>query len=345
MSSPSEQTLLITGANSYVAGHVIKVALEKGYHVRGTVRSEASTASVRSTFSTYGSKLTFAIVPDITKPELYEPAFANPTAPITGVINVAAPFALKVDDNKRDLLDPAIAGATALLEAAKRYGSTVRRVVNTSSFASIVDLSKGYRPGYTYTEADWNPTSYDEAAAADGVTAYCASKTLAEKAMWDWTAANKPAFTLATICPPWVFGPHVAPLKDVKKLNESTGILFGLLDREAVPATDFAGFADVRNVAEAHVAAFEREEAGGQRFLVGTHYDYQTAVDEVRGEVEGLDDRLPVGTIGAGKEEKVYQVDGSKAEKVLGIKYIPLKETLKDSFGQLLEAEKRTVAA
>jgi nucleoside-diphosphate-sugar epimerase len=345
MSSPSEQTILITGANSFVAGHVIKAALDKGYHVRGTVRSEASTTQVRATFASYGDKLSFAIVPDITKAELYEPAFANPSAPITGVFNVAAPFALKVDDNRRDLLDPAVGGAIAILEAIKRYGPNVRRIVNTSSFAAILDLGQGYRAGHTYTEKDWNPMTYEQAAVADGSTAYCASKGLAEKAMWEWMEANKPSFTLATINPPWIFGPHVAPLRDTSRLNESSHALYSLLGADKVPPTDFAGFADVRVVAAAHLAAFEKDEAAGQRFLVGTHFDYQSAVDALREDMPELGSRLPLGTPGAGKTEKVYAVDGSKAERILGIKYIPLNLTMRDSFAQLLEAEKRTAAA
>jgi nucleoside-diphosphate-sugar epimerase len=342
MPSPSKQTILVTGANSFVAGHIIKLALEKGYHVRGTVRSEASTAKVRAKFADYGSKLSFGIVPDITWIELYEGAFASVAAPITGVINVAAPFALKVEDNGRDLLNPAIGGATAILEATKRYGPNVRRIVNTSSFASILDPSQGLRPGYTYTEKDWNPTTYEQAVVADAVTAYCASKALAEKAMWEWVETENPSFTLATINPPWVFGPHVGGLSDTAHLNESSQALFSLLDAEKVPPIDFAGFVDVRAVAAAHIAAFEKEEAAGQRFLVGAHFDYQSAVDAVRAEIPELHSRLPVGNPGAGQTEKVYEVDGSKAERIMGIKYIPLNESMKDSFAQLLEAEKRT---
>src|SRR5436190_1427736 len=114
MPSPSEQTILVTGANSYVASHIIKQALDKGYNVRGTVRSERSTAGVRDKFASYGDKLDFAVVSDITKPELFEAAFASPAKPITGVMNVAAPFVMDVEDNKRDLLDPAIGGAVAV---------------------------------------------------------------------------------------------------------------------------------------------------------------------------------------------------------------------------------------
>ncbi|KAK4450789.1 hypothetical protein QBC34DRAFT_65566 [Podospora aff. communis PSN243] len=335
MTSPSEQTLLLTGANSYVGSHIIKFALEKGYHVRGTVRSERSTAGVREKFPSYGDKLSFAVVSDITKPELFESAFANSTKPITGVINVASPFIMDVQDNKRDLLDPAVGGGIAVLEAIKRYGTNVRRLINTSSFACMLDMNAGARPGYTYTEADWNPMSYEEASTAPGPAAYCASKALAEKAIWDWVAKEKPSFGVVVMNPPWVFGPHVGGIKRTENLNESTHALFKLIGANEIPPLDFAGFVDARTLAEAHIAAFEKDGIDGERFLVGSHFDYQSVVDAVRAEVPQLKDKLPVGT--PGKIPETYDLDGSKAEKVLGIKYVSLAQSMKDSFMQFVE--------
>ncbi|KAL7784640.1 hypothetical protein V8C37DRAFT_395507 [Trichoderma ceciliae] len=339
MSTPSEQTLLVTGANGFVALHIIKQALDRGYNVRGTVRSVSSADKIRSVFADYGSKFSVAIVPELSKKELYEPAFADTPKPVTGVINVAAPFSLKVTDVVSGLLDPAVECAVSMLEATRQYGSSVRRVVNTSSFACILDLGKGYRPGYTYTEKDWNPMTYAEASKADTSAAYCASKALAERAMWDWVEAEKPSFTLTSINPPWVFGPHLDPIADLTRLNESSESLWRLVGAKEVPPVDFGGFADVRLVATAHLEAFERPEAAGERFLCGQHFDYQSAVDSLRETLPQLQSRLPVGTPGAGKVQDIYQLDGSKAERILGIKYIPLEVTMKDSFEQFLKAE------
>ncbi|PTB72195.1 NAD(P)-binding protein [Trichoderma longibrachiatum ATCC 18648] len=339
MPSPSEQTLLVTGANGFVAQHIIHEALTRGYNVRGTVRSPSSASKIRSVFSSHGPKFSVAVVPDLTDKDLYAPAFAESPAPITGVINVAAPFSLKVDDPVAQLLDPAVHSAVTVLEATRQFGPYVRRVVNTSSFACILDLAKGYRPGYTYTEKDWNPMTREEAAKADNATAYCASKALAEKAMWDWVEKEKPSFSLTTIQPPWIFGPHLTPIEDLSHLNESSEALWHLVGAKEVPAVDFAGFADVRVVAKAHIEAFERPEASGERFICGQHFDYQSAVDTLRETLPQLRERLPVGTPGAGKTQDIYQLDGSKAERVLGIKYIPLEVTMKDSFEQLLAAE------
>ena len=128
-------------------------------------------------------------------------------------------------DVKDDLLLPAIQGTIEILKAAKTYGPTVKRVVVTSSFASISDPTKGDRPGYVYTEKDWNPVSslpfnracieYQtniqtlcqltfEQSEKDPVLGYLGSKALAEKAAWDFIESEKPSFDLVTICPPMV---------------------------------------------------------------------------------------------------------------------------------------------
>ncbi|KAM7199707.1 hypothetical protein V8F20_005577 [Naviculisporaceae sp. PSN 640] len=342
MTNPSEQTVLITGSTGYVGSHVLKLILERGYKVRLPIRSDSSAAGIRAKFSRHESQLSFSIVSDITKPELFADAFANTTKPLTAVIHTAAPFVLNVQDMRKDLLDPIIGGSVAILEAIKRYGPDVRRVVNTSSFAAILDLSKGARPGYTYSEADWNPMTYEEASVADAASAYCAAKGLGENAMWDWIEAEKPAFSLVSVNPPWVFGPHVGGVSDTKKLNESSHALYSLLDAKEIPPMDFCGYTDSRTIAQAHIAALEKEEAAGQRFLVGSHFDYQSAVDALRKELPSLAPRLPLGT--PGKSPDVYHLDGSKAERVLGIKYIPLDETIRDSFLQFLEADNKATA-
>ena len=345
MSSTSEQTLLVTGANGFVAGHIIKVALEKGYHVKGAVRTDSSAAQLKATFPAYSSQLSTTIVPDITNVESFKEAFGPE---VTGVIHTASPFVLNIKDARRDLLDPAINGAVTILKATALYGAgSVRRVVTTASFASNLDLLAGKRPNHTYTEQDWNPMTYDEAATADPTAAYCASKALAERSQWDWVAANKPQFDLVALCPAWVFGPHVVPPpRGLKGLNQSSAALWGMVDRDELPGMDFMGFVDVRDNALAHVGAFETPAAGGERFILAQHFDYQSVADAVRESIPELKDRIPAGTPGAGWQElesgSVYSIDTSKAQRVLGIKYTPLSVSMRDSFLELLEAERKT---
>ncbi|UNI18341.1 hypothetical protein JDV02_004614 [Purpureocillium takamizusanense] len=327
------ETILITGASGYLGGHLIKAALQKGYNVRATARSDSSAQKIAAQFPQSAAKLSYAIVLDITNPQSYQEALEG----VSGIIHSASPFVLKPKDNVKDLLQPAIQGSLAILKAAQQWGDAVRRIVVTSSHASVCDLSKGKRPGYVYNEKDWNPVTFEEASTADGVVAYCASKALAERATWDWVAENRPKFDVVTITPPWIFGPYATELTTTKHLSESIQILYDLLKVEDIPPFDFGGFADVREVAAAHILGFETPEAGGQRFWVGQNFNYQTAVDAAREQLPQLSQRLPKGK--PGFVESTYTVDGSKATKVLGLRYRPLAETIKDTYVQLLHAE------
>jgi nucleoside-diphosphate-sugar epimerase len=279
--------------------------------------------------------LTYDVVPDITKPEAYNTSFDG----ITGVIHVASPFNFHPEDIAKDLLEPARAGAVAILEAALQYGQSVRRVVAISSFAAVKDISKGMRPGYVYSEKDWNPMSWDEATKADPVTAYCASKAIAEHAMWEWMEAHKDTvkFSLTTLSPPWVFGPYAGPV-DPNHLSESVKLLWDLIGAASVPPTDFAGFIDVRDLSQAIVKAYEKPDAAGQRFLLGSKVSYQMAVDVIRKEFPQVRDKVPEGSPGHGEVEDTYRLDTSKARKTLGLEFTPVNVTVKDLIAQILEA-------
>jgi nucleoside-diphosphate-sugar epimerase len=90
------------------------------------------------------------------------------------------------------LFRPAINGTTSVLRAAQKNNPNVKRIVITSSFAANLDPTKGVRPGFTYTDSDWNPVTREAAnASGDGVFAYVASKTFAEQAAWDYIEKEK----------------------------------------------------------------------------------------------------------------------------------------------------------
>ncbi|KAI5465031.1 hypothetical protein BGZ63DRAFT_350323 [Mariannaea sp. PMI_226] len=320
------QTILVTGASGFIAAHVVEAFLRKGYHVRGTVRSERTASHVRESHAKYASQLSLAIVPDMSAPNAFDEAVKG----VNGVIHTASPFILGATDYEKELFQPAIQGTTSILEAIQTNNPGISRVVITSSFASVLDPAEGQRPGYTYTEADWNPVAGKEEGSANAVVAYLASKTLAEQAAWKFIEDKKPNFSVSTICPPMVYGPVAHRVDSTKSLNTSSADIYRLFNgsEKEVPDTGFHAFADVRDVAEAHLLAYEKLEAAGQRYLIATgQYTYQRICDIIREKFPELQQSTPKGDTGAAYPES-YQLDTSKATQQLGIKFTPLEETI-----------------
>ncbi|KAE8154893.1 hypothetical protein BDV25DRAFT_135536 [Aspergillus avenaceus] len=340
----TRETILITGASGFIATHVVNAFLRAGYAVRGTVRSEEKAAKVHRTFSEYSERLSFVIVPDIAQPYAFDEAVQG----VVGVIHTACPFKAEVEDKERDLLQPSVLGTFNILNSIQKYAPQVRRVVETSSFAGMLDISKGNWPGHVYSEADWNPMTYAEATNANtpDIATYCAGKAMAERAAWDFMARENPPFDLVTICPPCVYGPNANATADLVKLNTSSAEIYQLMSPMSKPSDPLPPpvvwvWVDVRDVAEAHLKAFEVPEAGGQRFLVSAgNHSSQKIADILRDHVAEVQDRVPLGKPHSGMGgREVYGVDASKSEKVLGLRYHPLEETVVDAARAFLRLE------
>jgi NADPH-dependent methylglyoxal reductase len=323
---------LVTGANGFIGLHIVNLALKEGHPVIATVRSRRSADAVASTFPDHAARLSLAVVEDITKPEQFKDAMEGQN--VTAIIHTASPFSFDVKDVAKETLDPAIQGAVAVLEAAMRYGGpSLERVVSTSSFASILDPDKGNREGYVYDETDWNPMTYEVAAGKDPVTAYSASKALAEKAQWEWMGKHHPSFGFTSLNPGWVFGPNIKPVP-ISELGESSAAMWKLLDAKEVPAPDFRVAVDVRDVAAAHILAATSAKAAGERFLLGQTFSWQLAADTARAAMPEIADRVPVE--GPQSRTPGYEPKGTKASGALGFAYTPLATTVKDSLTQYL---------
>jgi nucleoside-diphosphate-sugar epimerase len=171
------------------------------------------------------------------------------------VQHVASPFPLTEPRNPEDVIRPAREGAVRVIRAAGR--ARVKRVVMTSSIVAI-DLPWPDAPlGHVFTEADWtNPERPD-------ITTYVVSKTLAERAAWDFVKSERAAPELAVVNPAFVLGP--APDADLSTSQE----VLRLMGIGAYPAAPKIGFpiSDVRDVATTHALAMEHPKAAGERFL------------------------------------------------------------------------------
>jgi nucleoside-diphosphate-sugar epimerase len=260
-------------------------------------------------------------------------------------MHVASPFTREASDFENDFLIPAIKGTTTILEAAS-LSPSVQRVIVTSSFAAMLDMSRGLRPGYTYSEADFNPETYEGAKACESAGwAYCASKGLAEKAAWKYLEDHKPHFTLSVINPPKIIGPSIQELS-MSLLCTSMKDIYPLINGSLTeaPKTTVWGWVDVRDVGIAHLRALELPEAINKRFLLteGT-YTFQNICGILRDSPKIPDSvkaKIPLGSPGQDNAgPHVYDLENSRSKKVLGMQYRTLEESVVDTALNLLASE------
>lgn len=241
---------------------------------------------------------------------------------------------------QKQLLDPAIIGTTGVLRSIKKSAPSVKRVVITSSFASIVDAFQGDRPGHTYSEEDWNPITREQAP-ENPANGYRASKTFAERAAWDFIEQEKPNFTLATMCPPLVLGPIVHYLNSLDGLNTSNqrirDIMLGKA-KDEIPPTGTYLWVDVRDLALCHVLAMEKEGAANKRFFITTGYfSNKEIADIIRKNYPQYKDVLPTSETKGGDypKEGLYKYNTERVRKVLGVEFRSLEESIVDTVKSL----------
>ncbi|EPQ27590.1 uncharacterized protein PFL1_04728 [Pseudozyma flocculosa PF-1] len=337
--------VLVTGASGFIAVWCCHQLLERGHRVRGTVRSQEKGEYLAALFQRFGDKFSFVIAEDLEKPGVFDEAVKG----VDGVLHTASPFHFNIDgDPLGKLIQPAVNGTRSVLRSIKDHGTDVKRVVVTSSFAAILDST---RPVPTaFDEKDWNessPANVDKLGnKQDGTDAYRASKTLAERAAWDFVEAEKPQWDLATINPPLVLGPLLHQVKSPESLNTSAGMVWkiwhGGFTNDELPGPRGA-VVDVRDVAAGHVQALLRADAAGQRFATTSGGLTWQAVCDITHASNSIPqqykDSTPVGNPG----QKVVQhtLDGSKAARVLGIDYYTLHETINDMATSFADYEKR----
>ncbi|HET9625584.1 MAG TPA: aldehyde reductase [Kofleriaceae bacterium] len=245
-------TVLVTGGSGFIASHTILQLLAAGHRVRTTVRSAKREADVRALLqhggAEPGDRLTFAIA-DLERDDGWPAAVAG----CDHVLHVASPFPAHMPKHEDELIVPAREGALRVLRAAR--DAQVKRVVLTSSFAAI-----GY--GHPVQSAPFDETTWTDPDVGDS-TPYVKSKTLAERAAWDFIAKEGGGLELAVVNPVGVFGP-------VLGADYSTSIVLvqRLMDGAlpGCPKMHF-GVVDVRDVADLHIRAMTDPAAKGERFL------------------------------------------------------------------------------
>ena len=245
-------TVLVTGGSGFIASHVILQLLAAGHTVRATVRDLKREPAVRALLKEGGTEPGERL--QVFAAELMKDAgWAEAAQGCDYVLHVASPFPANVPKHEDELIVPAREGVLRVLRAARDAG--VKRVVQTSSFAAVgYGLPDQAQP---YDETNWTNLH------GEGLTAYVKSKTIAERAVWDWLAREGGGLELAVVNPVAVFGPVLG-----RDFATSILLVQRLMDGSVpgCPRLWFGGV-DVRDVADLHVRAMIDPAAKGERFL------------------------------------------------------------------------------
>ncbi|KAK6458044.1 Coumarine and phenylpropanoid biosynthesis [Scheffersomyces xylosifermentans] len=322
---------LVTGGTGYVGSFVILQLLEQGATVRTSLRSLVKERQLRESLYNSSDKLTKEIVDaklsvfraDLTSDDGWAEIFEG----VTYVLHVASPFPATPPDDPEDLIIPARQGTVRILSFAAKT-NTVKHVVITSSFAAI---GAGHPPTkVTFNEEDWTDiVNLDRP--------YTISKTLAEKAAWEYVEENKVQFGLTVLNPVLIIGPS---LKNQVTNSTSLNLIKALIDGSKKDGVDHASLhlVDVRDVAKLHIQALTTEEAIGERFIVasGPTITWLDAAEILRSRIpKNLIPNLPLREVGT--PQKPLLTDISKVKRVFKWTPIPNEESLAATVEGILE--------
>eukprot|EP01138_Halocafeteria_seosinensis_P004445 gb/GECG01004547.1/.p1 GENE.gb/GECG01004547.1/~~gb/GECG01004547.1/.p1 ORF type:complete len:329 (+),score=40.16 gb/GECG01004547.1/:1-987(+) len=324
MSSP-ERTVCVTGGSGYIASELVRQLLEKGYHVKATVRDVNNTKKTKHLTSLDGAKDRLTLVPA----NLLETgSFKDAVAGCSCVFHTASPFFTESDDPENELLQPAIDGTRNVLGTCAAEPS-IQRVVLTSSMAAVMVSEKDQN--HVFSDKDFSDEDFMRRIGKY----YPLSKTLAEKAAWEFVKEKTPRFDLLVLNPSLVIGPMIQP-----SLNTSSQQLLQYLDGSKEKISNaYMPFVDVRDVVKAHIAAAEKPDASGRYLLAPFPEHWAKIVNILKGlDISGVDkSKIPSETEESDSKPYPKHVDNSRAERELGVTWTPLEKSIMDHIVSLKE--------
>ncbi|KAJ9698035.1 hypothetical protein PVL29_007239 [Vitis rotundifolia] len=317
----SSGVVCVTGASGYIASWLVKLLLQRGYTVKASVRDPNDPKKTEHLLSLDGAKERLHLF----KANLLEEgSFDSIVEGCVGVFHTASPFFHAVTDPQAELIDPAVKGTLNVLGSCAKAPS-VKRVVVTSSIAAVAYNRNPRTPDVVVDETWFTDPDF-----CKGLQLwYVVSKTLAEDAAWKF--AKEKGIDMVTINPAMVIGPLLQPT-----LNTSAAAILSLINGgQTFPNASF-GWVNVKDVAEAHIQAFEVPSASGRYCLVERVVHYSEIVKILK---ELFPDfQLPEKCADDKPFVPTFQVSKEKA-KSLGIEFIPLEVSLKETVESLKEKE------
>ncbi|KAA8549771.1 hypothetical protein F0562_001211 [Nyssa sinensis] len=317
--SGAGKTVCVTGASGYIASWIVKFLLRSGYTVKASVRDLNDPKKIEHLLALDGAKERLHMF----KANLLEEgSFDAVVDGCAGVFHTASPFYHAVSDPEAELINPAVKGTLNVLGSCAKTAS-VNRVVLTSSVAAVAYNGRPRTPDVVVDET-W--FSDPEVCKASKMW-YVLSKTLAEDAAWKF--AKEKGIDMVAINPAMVIGPLLQPT-----LNTSAAAILNLINGAQTYANASFGWVNVKDVANAHIQAYEIPSTSGRYCLVERIAHYSEIV-------KILHELYPAYQLPEKCEDDkpfvpIYQVSKDKA-KSLGIEFIPLEESIKETVESLKE--------
>ena len=333
-------TVLVTGGSGFIGAWCIIGLLRRGYRVRATVRDLKRSADVRAMIATEidAADRLALVAADLGDDRGWNDAVQG----CAYVLHIASPFPPAQPRDANELIVPARDGALRVLRASVAAG--VERVVLTSSTASVTYCRQTPRPD-PLTEEHWTDPTHPDA------TPYVQSKTIAERAAWDFMRDHGGTTTLSVVNPSAVLGPVLG-----RDFSYSVQIVERLMKGD-LPGSPRLGFpmVDVRDIADLHISAMTAPEAAGQRFIGSGPFMWMADVARVLKDQLGPAARkvptrtLPswlvrlVALVDSGLRPVVNELDqqrnytSKKARDVLGWMPRPLEESIVDCACSLIK--------
>lgn len=314
--------VLVTGGTGFVGIHTILQLLQKGYSVNTTLRSLSKKDSIINALKASGiedfKNLSF-FEADLTSDSGWDEAMED----VSLVLHVASPFPAQAPKDENELIIPARDGALRVLKAAEKAG--IKRVVLTSSFAAV-----GYSidpKDHLFVEEDWTDINVP-------LPAYIKSKTIAERAAWDFIQNSESEMELTVINPVGIFGPTMGDISSAS-LDIAVESIINGTTKESPNFT--MGVVDVRDVASIHLLAMENPKAAGERFIacsdgIMSFYDVAELFKKERPELaKNIADMKPT------PKEFYLDISNQKAKTILGWLPMSKEEALLSSADSLFK--------
>ncbi|CAI9289483.1 unnamed protein product [Lactuca saligna] len=318
MSKPGEgKKVCVTGASGFIASWLVKLLLDRGYTVKASVRDLDDPKKTEHLLALNGAKERLHLFQaDLMKPGSFDEVVEG----CDGVFHTASPFFIHTANPQEELIDPAVKGTLNVLSSCSKV-PLIRRVVLTSSVVALMYSGSPLTPEVVVDE-NWFS---DEGFCKETKLWYPLSKTLAEEAAWKYVKEN--GIDMVAINPAMVVGSLLQPT-----LNTSAAAIFRLINAPTYPNITL-GCVHVKDVAIAHILAFETPSASGRYCMAESVVHFSELVQMLRKLYPSF--KLPDKCADDTPFVK-YQFSREKARS-LGINYTPLEEGIKETVESLKE--------